>query len=155
METFFVLTPESKLINHGANYKRKLGNHTEPILFPRPLPDVESKNENRYMREKMNIIKSNVACSQLISIHWGSFRGSKLKPVFRSSRIWIAWQMKLWARPTFVSRVSRGGEKRSKKQIYFKNKQNKQTNREIKHGSWACPGVEPGTLSHPKRESCH
>ena len=63
METFFVLTPE-KLINHGANYKRKLGNHTEPILFPRPLPDVESKNETSIWGKDEHH-QSSVECSQL------------------------------------------------------------------------------------------
>ena len=36
-----------------------------------------------------------------------------------------------------------GWREKKQKQIYFKT--NKQPNREIKHGSWACPGVEPGT----------
>lgn len=64
METVFVLTPESKLINHGANYKRKLGNHTQPALFPRPLPDVESKNEIGIWGKDEHH-QSNVACSHL------------------------------------------------------------------------------------------
>ena len=87
---FFVLTPESKLINHGANYKRKLGNHTEPILFPRPLPDVESTKQ--VSGEKMNIIKAMLHVlsykHSLRSLRMLS--GIEAEPVFRSSRIWIA-----------------------------------------------------------------
>ena len=36
-----------------------------------------------------------------------------------------------------------GWSEKKQKQIYFKT--DKQTNKEIKHRSWACPGVEPGT----------
>ena len=46
------------------------------------------------------------------------------------------------SKANFVSRVSWDGEKKQK-QINFKT--DKQTNKEIKHGIWACPGVEPGT----------
>ena len=91
METLFVLTTESKLINHGANaganYKRKLGNHTEPILFPRPLPDVDSTKQ--VSGEKMNIIKAMLhVLSYKHSLRMLS--GIEAEPVFRSSRIWIA-----------------------------------------------------------------
>ena len=62
--------------------------------------------------------------------------GIEAEPVFRSSRIWIAWRMKL------CFQGLSGWSEKKQKQIYFKT--DKQTNKEIKHGSWACPGVEPG-----------
>ena len=48
------------------------------------------------------------------------------------------------SKANFVSRVSRDGVKKSKNKFILKQT-NKQTNKEIKHRSWACPGVEPGT----------
>ena len=53
--------------------------------------------------------------------------GIEAEPVFRSSRIWIAWRMKLWARPTLFQ-GSLGMERKKQKQIYFKT--DKQTNKE-------------------------
>ena len=141
METFFVLTPESKLINHGVNYKRKLGNHTEPILFPRPLPDVESKNETGIWGKRWTSSKQCCMFS-VISIHWGcQFRDRSWTSISLVTYLDCVTNETL-SKANFVSRVSRDGEKRSNNKFIWKqtNKQRKK-----KYGSWACPGVEPGT----------
>ena len=118
---------ESKLIYHGANYKRKLGNHAEPILFPRPLPDVESKNETGIW-EKDEHHQRKLAMLHVLSYKYSPrmLSGIEAEPVFRSSRIWIAWRMKLWARPSLFQ-GSLWMERKSKNKFILKqiNKQTK------------------------------
>ena len=91
----------------------------------------------------MNIIKAKQCCMfSVISIHWGCFRGSKLNQYFARHVFGLHDEWNFEQGQLCFQGLSGWSEKKQK-QIYFKT--DKQTNKEIKHGSRACPGVEPGT----------
>ena len=87
----------------------------------------------------MNIIKAKQCCMfSVISIHWGCFRGSKLNQYFARHVFGLRGEWN-FEQGQFCFKGLSGWKEKKQKQIYFK------TDKEIKHGSWACPGVEPGT----------
>ena len=77
----------------------------------------------------------------VISIHWGCFRGSKLNQYFARHVFGLRDEWNFEQDQLCFQGLS-GWREKKQKQIYFKT--NKQTEKK-KHGSWACPGVEPGT----------